>query len=147
MQFNIGHADGRHLTGSVGQAPPGAVRVVVGGLAVHNGHKARSGFILTDDARGRQRVGQLFAVGCVKGHFGGRTVRAGDGEGEMDGFGRIGGFGGGSGFRGDDFGGSCLRRSSGGSGSAAARQQSSGQRQAQDKGRKLFHDVLTSLML
>ena len=66
VQLNVGHADGGHLARSVGQAPPGAVLVVVGGLAVDDSYKAGLGLLGADDTGVRQSGAQLFTVGGVQ---------------------------------------------------------------------------------
>ena len=144
MQLNVGHADGGHLARSVGQAPPGAVLVVVGGLAVDDSYKAGLGLLGADDTGVRQSGAQLFTVGGVQGQHGALTVRAGHREGELNGLGRVGSLSSGDGLLrnrlGYDLGGGGRGR-----GRAAARQQCGGQRQGQNQCRKLFHVEIPSL--
>ena len=141
MQFDVGHANGGHLTGGIGQAPPGTIGVIVGLLAVDNGDEAGSGFLGADDTGGGQCIAELFAVCGVKSQDGAFAVGAGDGEGDCDGSSGVLGGGDSSGLgrcglgndlRGDGLGGG------GGCGSTAAGQQTGGQNQAQNQSRKLF---------
>ena len=76
MQFDVGHANGGHLTGGIGQAPPGTIGVIVGLLAVDNGDEAGSGFLGADDTGGGQCIAELFAVCGVKSQDGAFAVGA-----------------------------------------------------------------------
>ena len=98
MQFDVGHANGGHLTGGIGQAPPGTIGVIVGLLAVDNGYEAGSGFLGADDTGGGQCIAELFAVCGVKGQDGAFAIGTGDGEGDCDGSSGVLGGGDGSGL-------------------------------------------------